>query len=79
MKYIRKTHPFLLRIKAIWYIIKFRNFILIPVIKGVDPNGQKTTTVKPIFRTDHDGDGDKVTLLASIRSCEKSNAKLYGK
>lgn len=72
MSYKREIHPFFQRLKAIWYIISTRNFILVRV-EETNVDGKKGRKVSPLYRTDYDGDSDTLTLTGALDMCKKRN------
>jgi hypothetical protein len=68
-----------IRFIALWRVLTTKNFILVECKRGVK-NGEKTITVRPLYRTDFTDDGDSLALKAAyFMSIDDKNTLNYCK
>ena len=67
------------RLQAIFYMLFYRNFILIAGIKEFkDENGSPCRRMKVLQRTDYIGDSDEVSCMGGVELCKAARKEIIG-
>jgi len=63
---MKRFKEFIGRLKALWFILRYRNFILIYDIKEIEIEGEKGRQLSSIRRTDYNTESDFYSMKASM-------------
>lgn len=63
--YKRSKHPIIIRLLGLWRILTCRNFILIDFTE-TKTDGKEGRRVRPLYRSDYDGESEFLTLKAAL-------------